>query len=74
MLTFENWLATKQGGFFQHKFDVKHQLTESELRKIYFVFQKRKGQIPRAVTIGECWHLKNEDGSFKIPDLEQFGL
>ena len=35
MLSFDNWRATEQGGFFQHKFDSKHQLTESELRKIY---------------------------------------
>ena len=74
MLTFDNWLATKQGGFFQHKFDTKHQLTESELRKIYFIFQKRKGQTPKAVTIGECWHLQNEDGSLGIPGLSDLGL
>jgi len=68
MLSFDNWLATKQGGFFQHKFDVKHQLTESELRKLYFIFKKKKFETPRGVMIKECWHLQNPDGSLGIPN------
>jgi hypothetical protein len=67
MLSFDNWLATEQGGFFQHKFDGKHQLTESELRKLYFIFKKNKFESPCNVKIKECWHLQNEDGSIGIP-------
>jgi len=74
MLSFDNWLATEQANFFIHKFDVKHQLTESELRKIYFIFQKRKGATPKAVMIKECWDLQNEDGSLGIPGLRELGL
>ena len=67
MLSFDNWLATEQGGFFQQTFDRKNQLTESELRKIYFIFLKNKFDRPHSVKIKECWHLQNKDGSFKIP-------
>tara|TARA_R100001509_G_C4711059_1_gene163321 strand:+ start:156 stop:380 length:225 start_codon:yes stop_codon:yes gene_type:complete len=74
MLTFDNWLATEQAAFFMHKHDVKNQLTESELRKLYFIFKKKKFETPRGVMIKECWHLQNEDGSLGIPDLQQFGL
>ena len=74
MISFENWLATEQGGFFQHEFDKKHQLTESELRKIWFIFQKRKGKTPRAIMIKEDWSLQNEDGSLGIPGLRELGL
>ena len=74
MLSFDNWLATKQGGFFQHDFDKKHQLTESELRKIYFIFKKYNFERVRGVAIGECWHLQNEDGSTGIPGLSKYGL
>ena len=74
MLSFDNWLATKQGGFFQHDFDKKHQLTESELRKIYFIFKKNEFGGLRGVTIKECWHLQNEDGSLGIPGLRELGL
>ena len=51
MLTFDNWLATEQAGFFMHKHDVKNQLTESELRKLYFIFKKKKFQTPKGVMI-----------------------
>ena len=67
MLSFDNWLATEQAGFFMHKHDVKNQLTESELRKLYFIFKKKKFQRPKEVMIKECWHLQNNDGSTKIP-------
>ena len=74
MLTFDNWLATEQAGFFMHKHDVKNQLTESELRKLYFIFKKKKFETPRGVMIKECWHLQNKDGSLGIPGLTELGL
>ena len=67
MLSFDNWLATDQGGFFQQTLDRKNQLTESELRKIYFIFKKNDFERPCNIKIKECWHLQNKDGSFKIP-------
>ena len=69
MLTFENWLETRQGKFFK-----KNQLTNSELKKIYFIFKKNKFDGIRGVAIGECWHLQNEDGSLGIPGLRELGL
>ena len=67
MLSFDNWLATEQGGFFQTSLDRKSQLTESELQKIYFIFKKNDFERPPNIKIRECWHLKTKDGSFKIP-------
>tara|TARA_R100000234_G_C4912388_1_gene140479 strand:- start:44 stop:250 length:207 start_codon:yes stop_codon:yes gene_type:complete len=67
MLSFDNWLATEQCSFFLHKHDVKNQLTEAELRKLYFIFKKNKFETPCNVKIKECWHLQNEDGTTGIP-------
>ena len=67
MLSFDNWLATEQGGFFQTSLDRKSQLTESELQKIYFIFKKNDFERPANIKIKECWHLKNSNGSLKIP-------
>jgi|TARA_R100001460_G_scaffold13836_4_gene31253 hypothetical protein len=67
MLSFDNWLATDQCSFFLHKHDVKNQLTEAELRKLYFIFKKNKFETPCNVKIKECWNLQNEDGTTGIP-------
>ena len=40
MLSFENWLETRQGKFFQEKIGKeKWHLSEDELKKIYVIFK-----------------------------------
>lgn len=75
MLSFENWLVTRQGKFFQEKIGKeKWHLSEDELKKIYVIFKKHKFDGIRGVAIGECWDLQNEDGSLGIPGLSELGL
>ena len=75
MLSFENWLETRQGKFFQEKIGKeKWHLSEDELKKIYVIFKKHKFARLTGVSIGESWDLQNEDGSLGLPGLSEFGL
>ena len=75
MVTFKNWLETRQGKFFQQQLVDGHKfMSDDELKKIYFIFKKNKFDGIRGVAIGECWHLQNEDGSLGIPGLRELGL
>lgn len=68
MLSFKNWLETRQGKFFQQQIVEGHKfMADTELEKIYQLFKKNKFDGIRSVAIKECWHLQNEDGSLKIP-------
>ena len=75
MVTFKNWLETRQGKFFQQQLVEGHKfMSDDELKKIYLIFKKNKFDGIRGVAIGECWHLQNEDGSTGIPGLSKYGL
>jgi hypothetical protein len=68
MLSFKNWLATGQGKFFQQQLVEGHKfMADTELEKIYKIFKKNDFDRPPNIKIKECWHLKNHDGSSKIP-------
>tara|TARA_R100000773_G_scaffold39778_1_gene35390 strand:+ start:435 stop:641 length:207 start_codon:yes stop_codon:yes gene_type:complete len=68
MLSFKNWLATKQGKFFQQQLVEGHKfMADTELEKIYKIFKKNDFDRPPNIKIKECWHLQNKDGSLKIP-------
>ena len=74
MVTFKNWLETRQGKFFQQQLVEGHKfMSDDELKKIYQIFKKHEFGGLRGVTIKECWHLQNEDGSTGIPGLSKYG-
>tara|TARA_B100001094_G_scaffold286726_1_gene301776 strand:+ start:676 stop:978 length:303 start_codon:yes stop_codon:yes gene_type:complete len=75
MLTFKNWLVTRQGKFFQQQLVEGHKfMSDDELKKIYQIFKKHKFARLTGVSIGESWDLQNEDGSLGIPGLKELGL
>ncbi len=70
MLSFKNWLETRQGKFFQQQMVEGHKfMADTELEKIYQIFKKHQFGGIKGVTIKECWHLQNDDGSTGIPGL-----
>ena len=75
MLSFENWLETRQGQFFQQQLvEGQKFMAHSELKKIYQIFKKHEFGGIRGVLIKECWHLQNKDGSTAIGGLSKYGL
>ena len=69
MLTFKNWRETRQGQFFQQQLVEGHKfMADAELEKIYQIFKKQQFGGVKGVTLKECRHLQNEDGSMAIPN------
>tara|TARA_Y100001938_G_scaffold70777_1_gene98099 strand:- start:352 stop:564 length:213 start_codon:yes stop_codon:yes gene_type:complete len=70
MISFDNWLETRQGKFFQEKIGKEEMhLSRDELFKIYVIFKNNQFDGTRGIAIKECWHLQNKDGSTGIPGL-----
>ena len=73
MMTFENWLETRQGKFFS---DLSLDSEQSEkakeakqlaLQRIFLVCRENQFDPIPGVMLGEYWKLKNKDGSMNLP-------
>ena len=54
MLSFKNWLETRQGKFFQQQMVEGHKfMADTELEKIYQIFKKHQFGGIKGVTIKE---------------------
>jgi len=77
MMTFENWLETRQGKFFsKFKLDPEaekdKEVEEGKRMVLKFIYHACKenqfGPIP-GVMLKEFWKLQNKDGSMNIPGI-----
>ena len=73
MMTFENWLETRQGKFFSDlhlKDEQDKEVEEGKRMVLKFIYHACKenqfGPIP-GVMLKEFWKLQNKDGSMNIP-------
>ena len=75
MMTFENWLKTRQGKFFS-KFKLDPEAEKDKevqsgkqtlLTCIYQICKDNQFDPIPGVMLGDYWRLKNKDGSMKIP-------